>query len=502
MPNVSKFIMKEGRVVINPEYQALISSAASSAFPSAPPPAYSAECPSAATVAYPSAPPPAEGLTVVSTHADLVEISQLTELVAPPAYEEAVAMVTSDAYRAQINTQAMAPEYVLDGLSRVFLQNEIPMGLVSKLTALREAAFHFKIDSSASMTLPSNLTRASASACMQGFMVRKVSQLSRWQEAEDRMHRLIELLAYIPTGPIIMSLFDYEDRAGARIILERGNQSPEEFIDSSHVTIHTFFTSNQPSGNTPIYRNMLRMMQESNDRRQREDYRTFDYLLSDGAPNHGEEEVKRIKELLQSPQRNAQLNPFTFLGCSNQPSDYEWMSEVDEAAPFVAAVSDFANERLEVMRDQGIVFPYTRGVWLLCNLAAAANPNDLDALDELVPLTKVALDELMGRILTDNEYLAYFDSHPKCIIFKPDIQSFSETALAIQIPSVSLFKRRLVQELNEGTLEDDAARRAGDEVLRSRADQVAPYRGRMFNAQDAAASKAKPVATSGCCVIL
>jgi len=74
-----------------------------------------------------------------------------------------------------------------------------------------------------------------------------------------------------------------------------------------------------------------------------------------------------------STNRNAILNPFTFLACTNDEEDYEWMHEIEEVAvgKYVAAVNDFRDEKEEVKKDQGVFFPYSRGFWLLANVLAA-----------------------------------------------------------------------------------------------------------------------------------
>jgi hypothetical protein len=43
---------------------------------------------------------------------------------------------------------------------------------------------------------------------------------------------------------------------------------------------------------------------------------------------------------------------------------------------------------------------------------AAINPDDLDALDESLPLTKFTLDNLLGRKHTNEEYQYYFERNP------------------------------------------------------------------------------------------
>src|SRR5262249_31385455 len=69
---------------------------------------------------------------------------------------------------------------------------------------------------------------------------------------------------------------------------------------------------------------------------------------------------------------------------------------------------DFQAEAEEVRRDQGDVFPYTMGFYLLCELVAAMNPDDLDALDDSIPLTKWVLDNLLGVVSSEQDYSRYF----------------------------------------------------------------------------------------------
>jgi hypothetical protein len=45
-------------------------------------------------------------------------------------------------------------------------------------------------------------------------------------------------------------------------------------------------------------------------------------------------------------------------------------------------------------------------------VVAAINPDDLDALDESLPLTKGTIDNLIGRKITNEEYKKYWDLNP------------------------------------------------------------------------------------------
>lgn len=86
--------------------------------------------------------------------------------------------------------------------------------------------------------------------------------------------------------------------------------------------------------------------------------------------------------------------------------------QVEDGSPYTAEIDDYFGEMEEVCTNQGAVFPYTKGLWLVSNLVAAINTDDLDALDEKIPLTKHTLDDLLGRYHTDVEYELYFNSNP------------------------------------------------------------------------------------------
>lgn len=466
--NVPKFIFQNGRAILNPEYKSKTGSAAPSA-----PPRYE-------DVA-------AQPLTAVTTLQDQVDITEVTKLDAPQNFQETLKVMQSPAYIKQFAVDDIDSGELIDGLTSVFGRYEIPIGLMSKLTVLQGARLHFKIDDSGSMNDPSNLLLSDVSVHMQeivGNQSRKF--VTRWEEAQDRLHILIDLLAYVPTGPIVLSFFDRPSIPGKKIVLDRSGKTPDAFLTEAHNAIYQLFTK-KPSGGTPILTNMKSMMAEADEYRRsskNSDCRTMHYLLSDGEPDGQAMEIGQIKNFLKSPNRNARLNPFTFLGCSNQRRDYAWMHEMEEIADCVAALPDFKDELQEVLRDQGSTFPYSRGMWLLCNVAAAINPDDLDALDQHAPLTKATLEDLMGRGIMDSEYLQYFNSHPNARrIFGPDYQLFMTYQFARDIPSVRLFqdtlKNCLSRDMDNG--EDDSEDR--DELIAEQAviySRQPRYSGTMF----------------------
>jgi len=88
--------------------------------------------------------------------------------------------------------------------------------------------------------------------------------------------------------------------------------------------------------------------------------------------------------------------------------DLEEQVTCDGEATWMSEMDDFDSEREEVAHDQGLGIPYSRGFWLACNLASAINPNDLDMLDEELPLTMFTLSNLLGRVLSPEEYDHYW----------------------------------------------------------------------------------------------
>ena len=89
------------------------------------------------------------------------------------------------------------------------------------------------------------------------------------------------------------------------------------------------------------------------------------------------------------------------------------MKDIEEEAPFTTETDDFMDERGEVLHDQGPVFPYTKGLWLMTLLVGVLNPADLDALDDSRPLSYFTMANILGREITPQEYRKYWDAHPK-----------------------------------------------------------------------------------------
>ena len=130
-----------------------------------------------------------------------------------------------------------------------------------------------------------------------------------------------------------------------------------------------------------------------------------------------------------------------------------------EVAPYCSEFDDYQDEKDEVLLDQGLGLPFTKGFYMIGCLVAAINPNDLDAMDESVPFTKYALDNLLGYTFSQQDYQHYFDLFiqaqrarkvedradqiKKSFDWRPMYGQFIQCNLSMEIQGVQEFKRQL-----------------------------------------------------------
>lgn len=352
--------------------------------------------------------------------------------------------------------QMMSPEYVkrfdlgenptvdggdmLEGVSRIFDEYETPIGLISKLMELLEYRLNFIIDDSGSMATISNIPIEQASPAMQGKFKwqiengkRRPPTMTRWEEAEDRLHIMIDILAYIPTQPIKIRFLN---RANP-IELNHKGLTPAQFAQDAHQKIFQAFAQG-PASTTPMKKKLIESFNEANQNR----CKTMHYLFTDGVPDEDVEDIKKLiltrNSGLTDPNQLrmvAALNPFTFVSTTSVDADVAWGKDLDELGPFIAEVDDFLAERKEVFEAHGPTFPFSRGLWMLCLILAAINPFDLDAIDsKKAPFSRKTLSEIMGRILSEQEMMRYLETNPNAAPFKSLFGRFiNENATGLDI---------------------------------------------------------------------
>jgi hypothetical protein len=243
--------------------------------------------------------------------------------------------------------------------------------------------------------------------------------VTRWQEAENRLHIMIDLIAFIGNNSITITFMN----ATAVISLSAEGKTHTDFKREAHQVIREAFAGivissseahrsalagtflSHAVGETPT----LHTLQKSLEEAAGHDMPTAHYLLTDGVPTDCS--VNQLKHVILE-RKDPKQNPITFLSCTNVDEECRWMKEIEEVAPYTAEIDDYLDELSEVVREQGAAFPYTRGMWLICNLVAAINPADLDSLDQRLPLSRFTLQDIMGRTLGEKEYEFYFHNHP------------------------------------------------------------------------------------------
>lgn len=331
----------------------------------------------------------------------------------------------------------MQPDEMVDELGNIMSKYEVPMGLMNKLMMLSELqSLEFIIDDSGSMMCQSDTKNPQTGKFN-----------TRWQEAHQRLKEMVEILAYVPFNQIGIEFLNRKDR----IALQRNGKNPRNFLADAYRQIDQQFVKN-PSGTTPylekIQETLLRGQGASLGR----------YFFGDGVPNGGLHAQKEIVKVLMNRQ-NPQGNPITFISCTNEDAAVEWMKDAEEVVPYCSESDDFGDESREVLRDQGAALPYTKGFHLICQLVAAMNPDDLDAMDESIPFTKSTLDNMLGIENNEESYRHYFQHYVKAqqsrIIEGPsdqlkksvqwNYQEFLKAPVAKQIPQVQQFRQQLLR---------------------------------------------------------
>jgi len=332
---------------------------------------------------------PKEALAVVSSMEDHEKLNTNTKMDIPLAEStnSTIEMLQDDDI---CESAGMNVDEMVDQLGEMLEKYEIPIGLTNKLMMISEyESLEFIVDDSGSMRLDTDsIDKATG------------EPMSRWKEAQKRLKDMIEIIAYVPFEQIGIEFLNRKDR----LSIKRDGMtdtSPQGVIQSAYAQIDAIFAIG-PKGKTPA----LEKLQESFARGN--GVSISRYFFGDGKPNGGKSAVAAIIQLLKN-RPDPDQNPVTFLSCTDDDDAVEWMKDCEEVAPYCSESDDFNDEAREVLLDQGAALPYSNGFHLICQIVAAMNPDDLDAMDESVPFTKFTLDNLLGYVSNDESYKHYFD---------------------------------------------------------------------------------------------
>ena len=330
---------------------------------------------------------PVTNIQEVTHQNEILDTNQ--QIVLAPSTEIAIDIMQTDMeskYKTVIKSDGSKGS-LLDDLGNVFNKWEISIGLMNKFVELSECNLVFFIDDSGSMDTVDAIN-------MLGH------KCSRWEELRDRLIEMGEILSLVPNLGVQLCFINRPDK----IKFDYKEHTPDSFKQNFTNSINSIF-SKKPSGKTPMLKKLLDIFATANVAIGR----TVVYIMTDGLPDEGSETISKL--LLT---RNAHKIPISLISCSGNDTDVEWLKEVEEkpmldgSPSYMSECDDFITERNEVLHDQGDVFPYTKGFWLICQILACMNPDDLDALDESVPITKTSLENMMGRMLSPQEYEKYY----------------------------------------------------------------------------------------------
>jgi len=419
MAQPKKYVKINGIMKLNPEYKRWKDAQSG---PSNTPPV-----PVAAAVS-------ANALPVVSSMEDYAEMNDnIGEIPLAESTNATIEMIQEPEIAAEAGMEA---DEMIDKLGELLAKYEIPIGLLNKLMMFSEfESLEFIIDDSGSMTLQTD-----------SFDPQTRRPYTRWAEAQMRLKEMIEVIAFVPFQQLGIEFLNRRDR----INIVRGNQSPETVKNEAFSQIDAIFRRG-PSGSTPAYEKLQESLLRGQGRN------IVRWFFGDGVPNGGTHAIQKIIHALKTRPVPEQ-NPITFISCTNEDEAVEWMKDAEEVsdkfsfddlvsmrnivvlswgrnqfrivslnfcysdfplyvyfqvAPYCSESDDYSDEAQEVKRDQGIALPYTRGFHLICQLVAAMNPDDLDAMDESIPFTKWSLDNLLGIVHNEESYRHYFDNFVK-----------------------------------------------------------------------------------------
>jgi len=288
---------------------------------------------------------------------------------------------------------ARTSKSTLDPLYELFGTYEVPIGLISKVALLETYHLHFLLDDSGSMNYLTDLTGAAYKSTYMKSRLSTQFRLKRWDELHDRVHLMLQFLVHVPCQSLVLTFLNRSSKLTV---------NPAEMtIDGVHAAVAELFTP-EPTGGTPLYGKLKALLNSPES--------TMIYLFTDGCPS--DSTIGDMVSLIERRVRPKSY-PVSLFSCTDQDNEVAWMKLVDESALYVCEVDDYVTERKEVIDKQGVVFPYTIGMWILCHLVSAICPDDLDALDESNPLTPTALSRLFGRVVDEEDYRRYIREHEK-----------------------------------------------------------------------------------------
>jgi hypothetical protein len=269
---------------------------------------------------------PTEQLQVVSTMEEVTESCAAQEEQTGSAGQLASSMVASldiftgnDYLQSLHVTDNVEGGTLIDQLSTYFARYETPIGLLNKILALQMYVLVFIVDDSGSMSLATDVFLKDGCDYVKGNeSFAPTTKMTRWQEAENRLHIFIDIISFVPTKGIRVSFMN----SSTVLELSQDGKTPDQFKANAHNLIHTTMTTTtKPYGRTPTYRVLSAAFANASNSKVPHNI----YFFTDGVPSdRTPEEVCKL--VVSRP--NPQHTPLTFLTCTDETSEAQWMKDV------------------------------------------------------------------------------------------------------------------------------------------------------------------------------
>lgn len=287
----------------------------------------------------------------------------------------------------------LSPEALTAQLDDLCEEMAIPFGLINKMFALANAEqIEFIIDDSGSMTFEIPPGMASDN---------NHHSNSRWQFTKSQLADFLAILSLLPIPKITISfLNDQQVLHVNRCLTETGTvEPPAAFRQRTNEQLEQLF-NRTPRGTTPIHQALQRSLRENHPGES-----VCRYLLCDGQPTNGPDEIEAITHLLRTRQ-DAEDNPISFLNVG-ESTNTAWCYDVTNDNGFSAAVGHYGESSQLARQNQGNGLPFSRGVHLIKQLLQAQFENELGALEGPSLLSKTDLDNFLGYETSPAEYQQY-----------------------------------------------------------------------------------------------
>ncbi|KAI8610093.1 hypothetical protein BC830DRAFT_1221860 [Chytriomyces sp. MP71] len=259
---------------------------------------------------------------------------------------------------------AMGPDQ-LEAFQAVAAKYEISNLFALKLRRLEAYNIVIIADDSGSMRTPSSAGLSVANPF--------AATLTRWDELKSTVQTVTEIASTLDKDGIDVYFLN---RPPIRNIM-----GPSSELDNAFLT--------PPQGYTPIARVLRQVLNEKWRGVRQEDRKKLLVLIpTDGEPttDKGVDDKQGLRQVLLHERGARGEVLITFLACTDDDAEIEYLNAWDNNIPDLDVVDDFNTEKRQIQGVQGPKFPFSRGDWVCKMLLGALDP-EVDALDE-IPLDR------------------------------------------------------------------------------------------------------------------